>query len=414
MAHIIYFNHDGSEGSVFDSQVVAPLKKIKERYVNPITLLSFDRPSLFFNVKKRRALKIKLNAAGLDIVLLPRFPYVFNSFLSLYAVPLLFFFKRRQTPQSFIFHCRGALSARIAIAVKRLCRWIHVEKIIYDCRGDGVAETELYWKKPRWIKTIRLNQLKKLETFVLSQVDHVIAVSEALKDHLRRTYSVACEVTVVPSAVDLGGWTFNTSERQKRRQSFGIDDRLVVVYSGSFLPWQVPDKMLEVFSCFRQYEPRSIFLVLTKDVEIAISHLNRSGLDREFFKVINVDYDKLPHSLCCADVGLLIRETNGVNRVASPTKFSEYVGCGVPVLLTRSIGDTESYVKQINGGWVLDSLESPTALEGCVLDILRDIRTGFINHESIAANAHDFFSLETTINQRASIYGDSTMRKKTP
>src|SRR6185295_10953881 len=43
--------------------------------------------------------------------------------------------------------------------------------------------------------------------------------------------------------------------------------------------------------------------------------------------------------LCAADYGLLLRQDDVVNLVASPVKFGEYLACGVRPILTPHIGD---------------------------------------------------------------------------
>jgi glycosyltransferase involved in cell wall biosynthesis len=40
--------------------------------------------------------------------------------------------------------------------------------------------------------------------------------------------------------------------------------------------------------------------------------------------------------------------------VASPTKFAEYLACGLPVITTEYVGDFSLYVKEHNLGYVID------------------------------------------------------------
>jgi glycosyltransferase involved in cell wall biosynthesis len=43
-----------------------------------------------------------------------------------------------------------------------------------------------------------------------------------------------------------------------------------------------------------------------------------------------------------------------VNRVASPVKFAEYLHAGLPVVLTRGIGDASGWVREHGLGVVLE------------------------------------------------------------
>jgi len=50
-----------------------------------------------------------------------------------------------------------------------------------------------------------------------------------------------------------------------------------------------------------------------------------------------VSYDKVPAYLYACDIGIIWRDENIVNWVASPIKFSEYLSCGLPVIANRSV-----------------------------------------------------------------------------
>ena len=59
--------------------------------------------------------------------------------------------------------------------------------------------------------------------------------------------------------------------------------------------------------------------------------------------------------LSAADFGLLLRENNIVNNVASPTKFAEYLMAGLPVIISNGIGDFSYFVRFKNVGICIDS-----------------------------------------------------------
>lgn len=54
-----------------------------------------------------------------------------------------------------------------------------------------------------------------------------------------------------------------------------------------------------------------------------------------------------------ADLAVIFRKQDLVNRVACPTKFAEYLGCGLPVLCTEGIGDLSQLVRSNNLGWIM-------------------------------------------------------------
>ena len=42
---------------------------------------------------------------------------------------------------------------------------------------------------------------------------------------------------------------------------------------------------------------------------------------------------------------MLIRENTVTNQVASPTKFAEYLACGLPVIISDNLGDYSVFVE---------------------------------------------------------------------
>jgi glycosyltransferase involved in cell wall biosynthesis len=71
--------------------------------------------------------------------------------------------------------------------------------------------------------------------------------------------------------------------------------------------------------------------------------------------VIQAPHNEVPGYLCAADVGILLRKDTLTNHVAAPIKFSEYMCCGLPCILSKSIGDTAQVIREGNAGIILDT-----------------------------------------------------------
>jgi hypothetical protein len=56
--------------------------------------------------------------------------------------------------------------------------------------------------------------------------------------------------------------------------------------------------------------------------------------------------------LSISDYGILIREYSVTNKVASPTKFAEYLNAGLKVIISPEIGDFSAMVDKYNLGYV--------------------------------------------------------------
>ena len=72
--------------------------------------------------------------------------------------------------------------------------------------------------------------------------------------------------------------------------------------------------------------------------------------------------------LNASDIGIILRENNLVNNVSSPMKIGEYLCCGLPLILTSGIGDSEGIVKESDCGYFIN-LES-MHIENSILEAL--------------------------------------------
>jgi glycosyltransferase involved in cell wall biosynthesis len=108
--------------------------------------------------------------------------------------------------------------------------------------------------------------------------------------------------------------------------------------------------------------PNSIFLALTTDVGKMQELLDNEGFTKADYIVMQVSSEDVPRYLGAADLGLLLREDNPVNAVASPVKFAEYLACGVPVLVTSFVGDYSALVVSEKLGAVVDTTLSDADL----------------------------------------------------
>ena len=88
--------------------------------------------------------------------------------------------------------------------------------------------------------------------------------------------------------------------------------------------------------------------------------------EREYIIIdyaIGPNHNIIPSLLCASDVGILLRENNLVNNVASPGKFAEYLMCGLPVIMGSGIGDYSELMQENENAVVLDDVFSDEELE---------------------------------------------------
>jgi glycosyltransferase involved in cell wall biosynthesis len=104
-------------------------------------------------------------------------------------------------------------------------------------------------------------------------------------------------------------------------------------------------------------------------------------------------------------MGLLLRRSDAVNRVAAPVKFAEYLASGTPVLLTDGIGDYSAAVREHGLGAVVN-LDQPDG------DLAVELKR-FLSHQQSRAEelrnacrayAEDHFSWDRHAEKTRAVY----------
>lgn len=142
--------------------------------------------------------------------------------------------------------------------------------------------------------------------------------------------------------------------RAASRCRLGWQDKKVILYLGGMNSWQQPELMASVFASLHAHDEDWRFLVLTPDCEQVERLLRRSSVPRESFRAMSVSHDQVAEHATAGDVALLLRRQHLMNRVASPTKFGEYLELGVPVCITDAVPSMSELTNAHGLGVVVD------------------------------------------------------------
>lgn len=99
------------------------------------------------------------------------------------------------------------------------------------------------------------------------------------------------------------------------------------------------------------------FLILTNEFKRAEKFAQDECILIESYKILSVKHNQVLLYLNASDIGIILREKNMVNKVACPTKFAEYMACGLYIVLTDGIGDISKIVTEKKISKVLPTLE---------------------------------------------------------
>ncbi len=340
---MIYLTYADQPSGVYSSQVVDVCNFLNESHNAQIRLVSFI--SLHNFSHNRQKIKREMPSA-IVLPMLPRMTsFGFNTLMLFFV--LLFLNQR-----SVI--ARNVLAARIALRLKSILKL----KVCFDGRGAIAAEWNEYQVVPlqEW-----KNSIHTWEKSVVLNADFRIAVSEELVKYWNERYGYSENKHVVIPC------TLNTSfrpeilkqeeiENARKKMKFNADD-IILVYSGSTAGWQSFD-LLQGFLQKIINKNKNIKVLFLSEKDKNVDQLKTEFPDKIFQTFVK--HSEVSGILKSCDIGILIREKSVTNKVASPTKFAEYLSAGLPVIISEGIGDYTSFVKQNDCGWVLD--ESPLQL----------------------------------------------------
>lgn len=294
-----------------------------------------------------------------------------------------------------IVHARSLFPAIIALAIKKFSNGNI--RMLYDIRGVLIDE-EIY--KGNWkASDLGVKILRRLENKLLRESDQIVVVSEFFKKYIVNKFSANIhnldeKITVI-----------NNKTRLQDSLSAGslidlkVPDKIISVYSGSAAYWQNVDGIFEFFRQSIAVFPNIELRVVSYDNSVFQKYMMENKEVAGHLTVINSNSDEVKSHLSECNFGILLREDNLINNVASPLKFGEYLAAGLPVLVSRGIGDTEEIIRKYNVGVVLEDKNYKEALMK-MMDLLKDPDI----YERCRRTAQKEFNIEDSIKAYSEIY----------
>ena len=341
---VLFISYNGMLDPLGQSQVIPYLRELARAGVR-FTLLSFERSAAFGTEGRDRCadLKRQLAAAGIEWHWLryhqkPSLPATMYDVAN--GVRLAKKLVRRNRIE--LLHARSHIPATIALALKRRFG----TAMIFDVRGLMADE---YVDAGHWRKgSLSYRITKSMERRALSAADGIVTLTEKIWPIINQwdglmNRRVAHEV--VPCCADLEQFSFSQDDRARRRQELGVDDRFVLVYSGSIDGWYLTENMADFFVALRKRNPRTYFLWLTPARHERVRALMRAiGVSEADYGLIGAAPSDVPSYLSASDAGLAFIKPCFSKLASSPTKYAEYLGCGLPLVINAGIGDSDALI----------------------------------------------------------------------
>lgn len=256
--------------------------------------------------------------------------------------------------------------------------------VIFEMRSiEHIELEELKQGRPKIII-----KLKSFLKYSLSVADEITVVSQKMCDYIRSNFIVNGGITVRPLLVSNKKFYFSNSGRSEIRDKLSIrQESIIFTYVGSIAKHQLLDATIELFELLSKNRSDLVLLLITDQVDHLMNKVNRYSFNSF---VLSVDNAEIYKYLSASDYGFLLREDLVMNNTASPTKFAEYLSCGLRVITTNYVGDYSQLILDRNIGLIVHHRNSES-----VDIILNDIRLQRFRDKEITAKfAEKYLSWE--------------------
>jgi hypothetical protein len=292
---------------------------------------------------------------------------------------LLYWLIRNKTEPLFI-HARTDYSAAVAATIKSVKKF----RLVWDARGDTLSEFEddiPTMRLPyRWLAPLKQRAIRKRLAIAARACDRAIFVSDALRK-LQGADVEPVRTMVVPCLAEKDFFFFSPTLRSEMRRRLGYrEDELVLIYSGSVEPWQCVGETVALMQKALQADRRCRALVVTP-VPDAFEPFISPGW-RSRFTLASGTLKDINGFLNAADIGIMLRQKNRINWVASPVKYAEYSLAGLRVVTADAVEQATYFGVSI--GHLIDPAAFP--------HILRSIRHADAERDERAARAASLLS----------------------
>ncbi len=284
-----------------------------------------------------------------------------------------------------VLHARSFEPAVMAWLATRL----YGGKWIYDTRN-------FYWEEKVELGRIGDNVFAKcgfaFDRYLVRKADRVVAVTEAAREIYGDQINdkeISKKIEVIHNNFDPARFGLDDGIRETRRQELGIQDRIVLVYSGSLVPWNCFEEMARFCSRFQTHYP--IGLPVWCSYEWSEDSKRWAGeLISDEVRLLGLAPEEVGDILRASDVGMMFLAGTISRRTTIPIKFAEYLACGLPVVLNAGLIDPEAIVKKYRVGVVLPDFSNAAMDRGIdqLWELLQDPELKHRAHEVATKEFH--------------------------
>lgn len=219
----------------------------------------------------------------------------------------------------------------IQASTTRLAAHCGYGSIVRWVQGAGEAESFM-----RHHSKLRFLVLSALNWYAFKKSDYILFVSETLKRYYEKRFHMNFEDYYIMPC-------FN---EEIDRTAFLMPDKYTdntFIYAGSLDAWQCFEPTVALYAEVEKRVDNCSFRVLAANREKVEEILKKYGVKR--YSIGFVPKEQVAAEMAKAKFGFCLREDDIVNRVATPTKLSNYIANGVIPVCSEYVEDFHQIAK---------------------------------------------------------------------
>ena len=211
----------------------------------------------------------------------------------------------------------------IRAGYKKIVRWV-----------QGAGEAESFMRHHSWLRYYVL--LYRNWRF-FKRVSFFLWCSQSMRDYYEKKYKTEYKSSYIMPC-------FNDEITKEPFFTKNKYNENIFVYAGSLAEWQCFEPTVALYREVEKRVPNCTFRILVKDHETATDILKKYGVQR--YSLGFVPKEQVADEMAKAKFGFCIREDSVVNRVATPTKLSNYIANGVMPIYSDYIESFHEYAQK--------------------------------------------------------------------
>jgi len=392
----LYISYDGMLEPLGQSQVYQYLAQLAEDPALEITLISFEKPLDWSNLKLRGSIQNKMKSGRIHWIPLTYHKRpsaiattfdIFHGFTVASALQV----KGLLTGKPFrIVHARSYVSSVIALMLLKVFKIPY----IFDMRG--------FWPDERvdaglWSKTSSIYKTaKNFERRFLLSANTVVSLTQTAVDEMKKFPYLAQQETrfvVIPTCANL----------KLFRPEATSSHPFTIGYVGTVGVWYEFSEVAECFKLILDEKPDCRFLIINRgEHDFIWEKLKSAGIPQERVEIKSVDHAQVPSEMARMNGTVFFIKPSYSKKASAPTKLGEFLGCGIPVLANSGVGDMDYIIEPEKVGILLRSKDLASKKKAVreLIPLCDDPQ----QRDRCVAAAHRLFSLETGARRYREVY----------